>query len=97
MRRASRMSAYCGARVLRRADAIREDLATNLRYPVRWHDSTVALCELGAKVFVEMPPGQTLTQLAAEVLPDAASIAMDASPVASVAVRMRAACRRAKD
>jgi malonate decarboxylase epsilon subunit len=66
-------------------------------YPMRWHDSTIALSELGAKVFVEMPPGQTLTQLAAEVLPDAASIAMDASSVASVAVRVRAACRRAKD
>ncbi len=86
-----------GARVLRRADAIREDLATNLRYPVRWHESTIALAELGAKVFVEMPPGQTLTQLAAEALPDAASIAMDAAPAASVAARVRAACRRATD
>jgi malonate decarboxylase epsilon subunit len=86
-----------GARVLRRADAIREDLATNLRYPVRWHDSTIALSELGANVFVEMPPGQTLTQLATEALPDAASIAMDASPPSSVAARVRAACLRARD
>jgi malonate decarboxylase epsilon subunit len=86
-----------GARVLRRADAIRGDLATNLRYPVRWHDSTVALSELGANVFVEMPPGQTLTQLAADALPDAAGIAMDASPVASIAARVRAALRRARD
>ncbi|WP_061162279.1 malonate decarboxylase subunit epsilon [Caballeronia temeraria] len=86
-----------GARVLRRADAIREDLATNLRHPVRWHDSTIALAELGAKVFVEMPPGQTLTQLAAEALPDIASVAMDAAPVASVAARVRAASRRAQD
>ncbi|SAK39250.1 malonate decarboxylase subunit epsilon [Caballeronia ptereochthonis] len=86
-----------GARVLRRADAIREDLATNLRYPVRWHDSTIALSELGASVFVEMPPGQTLTQLAAEALPNAAAIAMDASPAASVAARARAACRRQQD
>lgn len=86
-----------GARVLRRADAIREDLATNLRYPVRWHDSTIALSERGANVFVEMPPGQTLTQLAAAALPDAASIAMDASPASSIAARVRAACRRAQD
>ncbi|SAL49187.1 malonyl CoA-acyl carrier protein transacylase [Caballeronia arvi] len=86
-----------GARVLRRADAIREDLATNLRYPVRWHDSTVALSELGATVFVEMPPGQTLTQLAAESLPDATGIAMDAAPAASVVARVRAAIRRARD
>ena len=86
-----------GARVLRRADAIREDLATNLRHPVRWHESTIALSELGANVFVEMPPGQTLTQLAAEALPDAASLAMDAAPAASIAARVRAACRRAQD
>lgn len=86
-----------GARVLRRADAIRDDLATNLRHPVRWHDSTIALAELGATVFVEMPPGQTLTQLAAEALPDAAGIAMDASPVSTVAARVRAACRRTHD
>ncbi|SAK62714.1 malonyl CoA-acyl carrier protein transacylase [Caballeronia hypogeia] len=86
-----------GARVLRRADAIREDLATNLRYPVRWHDSTIALSELGAHVFVEMPPGQTLTQLAAEALPDVASVTMDASPVSAIAARVRAACRRAED
>ncbi|AET89565.1 MULTISPECIES: malonate decarboxylase subunit epsilon [Caballeronia] len=86
-----------GARVLRHADAVREDLATNLRHPVRWHDSTIALSELGANVFVEMPPGQTLTQLAAEALPDASAIAADASTVASLAARVRAAVRRARD
>jgi malonate decarboxylase epsilon subunit len=86
-----------GARVLRRAEAVREDLATNLRYPVRWHDSTIALAELGATVFVEMPPGRTLTQLAAEALPDAASVAMDASPASSVAARICAVRRRQQD
>lgn len=85
-----------GARVLRHAGAVREDLATNLRHPVRWHDSTVALSELGANVFVEMPPGQTLSQLATEALPDVTAIAMDGSPAVSVAARVRAACRRAQ-
>jgi malonate decarboxylase epsilon subunit len=80
-----------GARVLRRADAIRDDLATNLRHPVRWHDSTIALSELGANVFIEMPPGQTLTQLASEALPDAPSFAIDASPIESIATRVRVA------
>ncbi|WP_159836491.1 malonate decarboxylase subunit epsilon [Burkholderia sp. 8Y] len=86
-----------GARALVRADAIREDLATNLRYPVRWHDSTIALAERGANVFVEMPPGRTLTQLLAEALPDTPAVAMDASPVASTAARVRAACGRTND
>jgi malonate decarboxylase epsilon subunit len=86
-----------GARVLRRADAIREDLATNLRYPVRWHDSTIALSELGASVFVEMPPGGTLTSLLADALPGTPAYAMDASPIGSIAARVRIARNRAND
>ncbi|WP_232077866.1 malonate decarboxylase subunit epsilon [Burkholderia sp. THE68] len=86
-----------GARVLRRADAIREDLATNLRYPVRWHDSTIALSELGTSVFVEMPPGRTLTSLLADALPGTPAYAMDASPIGSIAARVRIARNRAKD
>jgi malonate decarboxylase epsilon subunit len=83
--------------VLRHADAIREDLATNLRYPVRWHDSTIALSELGAKIFVEMPPGQTLTSLLADALPGAPAYAMDAAPIGSIAARVRIARNRAND
>ncbi|WP_250513444.1 malonate decarboxylase subunit epsilon [Caballeronia sp. INDeC2] len=86
-----------GARVLRRADAIREDLATNLRYPVRWHDSTIALSELGANVFVEMPPGQTLTSLIADTLPGAPAYATDAAPIGTIAARVRIAQNRAND
>jgi malonate decarboxylase epsilon subunit len=86
-----------GARVLRRADAIREYLAANLRYPVRWHDSTIALSELGANVFVEMPPGQTLTSLLADALPGAPAQAIDASPIGSIAARVRIARNRAND
>jgi malonate decarboxylase epsilon subunit len=78
------------ARVLRDAEAVREDLATNLRYPVRWHESTIALSELGMQVFVEMPPGRTLTQLASEALPDVATVAVETLPVSSVAARVRA-------
>ena len=40
-------------RVLRDADAVREELATNLAHPVRWHDMTTLLHELGARFFVE--------------------------------------------
>ncbi|MDR5743239.1 malonate decarboxylase subunit epsilon [Caballeronia sp. LZ029] len=86
-----------GARVLRHADAIREDLATNLRFPVRWHDSTIALSELGAKIFVEMPPGQTLTSLLADALPGAPACAIDAAPIGSIAARVRIARNRAND
>jgi malonate decarboxylase epsilon subunit len=83
-----------GARVLRTADAVRDDLATNLRYPVRWHEASVVLGELGARVLVEMPPGRTLTQLADEALPDIAAIAVEATSITPVAARVRAALAR---
>jgi len=79
-----------GARPLRQADAIRTDLATNLRYPVRWHDSTIVLGELGAQVFVEMPPGRTLTQLAEDALPGIAKVAIEQTSIASAAMLIRA-------
>jgi malonate decarboxylase epsilon subunit len=83
-----------GARVLRTADAVRDDLATNLRHPVRWHDASIVLGELGARVFVEMPPGRTLTQLADEALPDVAAVAVEQSTIGSAAARVRAAIAR---
>ena len=79
-----------GARPLRQADAVRQDLATNLRYPVRWHDSTVVLSELGAQVFVEMPPGRTLTQLAEDALPGIAKVAIEQTSITSAAALIRA-------
>jgi malonate decarboxylase epsilon subunit len=79
-----------GARPLRQADAIRIDLATNLRYPVRWHDSTIVLGELGAQVFVEMPPGRTLTQLAEGALPGIAKVAVEQTSITSAAALIRA-------
>jgi malonate decarboxylase epsilon subunit len=79
-----------GARPLRQADAIRNELATNLRYPVRWHDSTIVLGELGARVFVEMPPGRTLTQLADDALPGIAHVAVEQTSIVSAAALIRA-------
>jgi malonate decarboxylase epsilon subunit len=79
-----------GARPLRQADAVRLDLATNLRYPVRWHNSTVVLSELGVQVFVEMPPGRTLTQLAEEALPGIAKVAVEQTSITSAAALIKA-------
>jgi malonate decarboxylase epsilon subunit len=66
-----------GGRELHTADAIRDDLATNLAYPVRWHDATCVLYELGTRRFLELPPGHTLTDLAREAFPDAHTLAME--------------------
>lgn len=79
-----------GARPLRQAEAVRLDLATNLRYPVRWHDSTIVLSELGMQVFVEMPPGRTLTRLADDALPNVAKVAVEQTSISSVAALIRA-------
>ncbi|QGZ64128.1 malonate decarboxylase subunit epsilon [Paraburkholderia acidisoli] len=64
-----------GGRPLHSGDAIRADLATNMRYTVRWFDALTVMIEAGAHVFVEAPPGQVLTDIAREHYPDAAAIA----------------------
>jgi malonate decarboxylase epsilon subunit len=64
------------ARALRDPDGIREDLATNVAHPVRWHDATTVAYERGARLFVELPPGRTLTDLASMAFPDARTVAL---------------------
>lgn len=58
------------ARMLHDADAVREELATNLAHPVRWSDSVALLVEHGATTVLEMPPGDVLTRLFASAFPD---------------------------
>jgi malonate decarboxylase epsilon subunit len=58
------------ARPLRTADAVRDELALNMAYPVRWHDTMAALGGLGVMLLIEAPPGHTLTRLASVTLPE---------------------------
>jgi len=76
------------ARPLRKADLIREDLATNIEYPVRWHDATSVLEELGTDLFLEMPPGHVLTTLAHDAFPDKKALAVEDSSIDTIARRM---------
>ncbi|BCF99246.1 malonyl CoA-acyl carrier protein transacylase [Paraburkholderia sp. PGU19] len=69
-----------GGRALYTADAVRDDLATNMRYTVRWFDALTVMIEMGAKVFVEAPPGQVLTDIVREQYPDMAAIAASTLP-----------------
>ncbi len=64
------------ARALHTADAVRDDLVGNIGYPVRWHDSTRLLAELGVRLFIEAPPGQVLTGLLQESLPACRALAL---------------------
>jgi malonate decarboxylase epsilon subunit len=59
--------AYVGnvtGHTLRTQKAIAYDLANNIAHGVRWHDATTVLKELGCGLFLEMPPGHTLSDLA---------------------------------
>jgi len=63
-------------RALRTAEAISEDLATNIAHGVRWYDATTVLKELGCRLFLEMPPGHVLSELARETFPDVRTLAL---------------------
>jgi len=70
-----------GGRPLYTADAIRDDLATNMRYTVRWFDGLAAMQEMGASVLVEAPPGQVLTDIARENFPGTTALAASTLPL----------------
>jgi malonate decarboxylase epsilon subunit len=65
-----------GGRPLQTAEAIRADLATNMRYTVRWFDAVSVMLEMGAQVLVEAPPGQVLTDIVREQSPATTAIAL---------------------
>jgi malonate decarboxylase epsilon subunit len=56
------------ARPMRTKELIARDLANNIAHGVRWHDATTVLKELGCNLFLEMPPGHILSDLAKENL-----------------------------
>ncbi|QGZ56480.1 malonate decarboxylase subunit epsilon [Paraburkholderia acidiphila] len=70
-----------GGRPLYNADAIHADLATNMRYTVRWYDAHTVMIESGASVLVEAPPGQVLTDIAREQYPEVAALASSGLPL----------------
>ncbi|MGB8537037.1 MAG: malonate decarboxylase subunit epsilon [Acidobacteriaceae bacterium] len=62
------------ARAMRTPDLIANDLANNVAHGVRWHDATTVAKELGCSLFLEMPPGHVLSDLAKENLPGVNSL-----------------------
>jgi malonate decarboxylase epsilon subunit len=61
--------ANVNARAVRTAQGVAKDLADNIAHGVRWHDATTVAQELGCELFLEVPPGHTLSDLAQENLP----------------------------
>jgi malonate decarboxylase epsilon subunit len=82
------------ARAVRTAEPIRADLATNLRYPVRWDEATRLMVELGVQVFVEMPPGEVLGTLARERFAEVVVLSMGTQALAHTVERVKARLRR---
>jgi malonate decarboxylase epsilon subunit len=74
------------ARALRNAHAIREDLALSISNPVRWYDATSVLFELGARLFIEMAPGHTLTVLTRSSFPAARSLSVSDNGLKSASI-----------
>jgi malonate decarboxylase epsilon subunit len=73
--------AYIGnvnARALRTKELVADDLANNITHGVRWYESTIVLKELGCHLFLEMPPGHTLSDLAQQNLSGVSSIPVEA-------------------
>jgi malonate decarboxylase epsilon subunit len=62
--------ANVNGRAVRSASGVATDLSDNIAHGVRWHDATIVTEELGCNLFLEMPPGHTLTDLAQESVPD---------------------------
>ena len=66
------------ARALRSKERIADDLVHNIVHGVRWHDASTVLKELGCRLFLEMPPGHTLTDLVRQNLPGVDSMPVEA-------------------
>ncbi|WHZ00094.1 malonate decarboxylase subunit epsilon [Peribacillus simplex] len=65
-----------GARLLFKPDDIRQDLAESISSPVQWHDASTVLYENGTRLFLEMPPGNVLSRLAAKGFPEARAMSI---------------------
>lgn len=78
------------ARPTRVFERIREDIATNIAYSVRWHDITEVLVGMDTQLFVEVNPGQVLSKLTTEAFPGVSAIAVST-------LSLEAVIRRVKD
>jgi malonate decarboxylase epsilon subunit len=79
--------AYVGdvnARAMRTKEMVARDLVNNIAHGVRWHEATTVLKELGCNLFLEMPPGHTLSDLAEENVPGIKSVPVEASVLSRV-------------
>ncbi len=70
------ISSNRNSRLLRNVDDVKEDLAKSICYPVRWYDAVNLLYEKGARLLIEMPPGEVLTKLANQTFQDVRALSI---------------------
>jgi [acyl-carrier-protein] S-malonyltransferase len=74
--------ANISARPLRGVDEIRDELAGQLTWPVRWTASVQWMLEQGASLFVEVGPKDVLSKLVQRIAPDVGTVSLsDASAI----------------
>ena len=76
--------ANVNARAMRTPQEIARDLANNIAHGVRWFEATTVLEELGCSLFIEMPPGHVLTNLAKQSIPQVRTIAFTESSLSYI-------------
>lgn len=67
----------CTGRLLVNAEEIKVDLINNVIYPVRWIDMMQGAVENGGEIFIELPPGRTLTKLFQRAYPKISVFSVD--------------------
>ncbi|CAM2152684.1 Malonyl CoA-acyl carrier protein transacylase [Pararobbsia alpina] len=64
------------ARAMFDPDKIGADLAANMAHQVRWHETMRLAWERGARLAVEMPTGNVLTRLSADIFEDSVAVSV---------------------
>ena len=78
------MSSVRGS-ILTEPKAILEDLAASIERPVRWYEGIAGLFERGIRLYIEMPPGNKLSNLITQQWGEARSIAVESNSLEHIA------------
>ena len=79
----------CRARVLGNPEDIGRELSEGVCKAVRWYDSITLMYERGVRLFVEIGPGEVLTNIAKKEFPDARCISLLNTGIQSTCILMQ--------
>ena len=77
------------ARMVKKKEEIRRDLALSVSLPVRWHDGMSMIYERGFRLYIEIGPGEVLSRLMKDNFSDARSVSCGTSGVEDIEQWMR--------